>query len=204
MQKFLEKNSIWFSTVIGLGVAVFTIVNWQSMPMMQRLVALYFIAISLHEWEEMHFPGGFVEMVLQGIGFKLKNQGFAMLSLFVGEMFIAFVPLFFPNIIWMCVAPLLLGFIETIAHLAATRMNKSKKFYSPGMITSLLVMLPISIYGIVYVIQSGIMKPIYWLYSLLWLVVPVLIGQIAIVTSSGMKYGEFINNARKALFGRGK
>ena len=202
MQKFLEKNSIWFSTVVGLSVAVFTIVNWRSMPMTQRLAALYFIAISVHEWEEMRFPGGVVDMVLHGIGFRLKNEGIAKLILFALEMFVAFVPIFFPGLVWMCCAPLLLGFVETIAHLAATRMNRSTKFYSPGMLTALFVMLPISIYGMIYIVKSGLMPPIYWLYSALWLFVPVVIGQSAIVISNGMKYGEFINNARKALFGK--
>jgi hypothetical protein len=203
MQKFLEKNSFWFSTIIALGVAVYMIVNWGAMPETQRLVGLYFIAISLHEWEEMRFPGGFVDMVMNGIGLKLRNTGVAKLALFIVEMFVAFVPLFFPDVIWMCAAPLLLGCIETIAHLAATRISTSK-FYSPGMGSAIIIMLPVSIYGIVYIAGNDLMKPVYWLYSALYLLVPVLIAQASIVKSNGMKYGEFLGNARSALFGKGK
>lgn len=203
MQKFLEKNSVWLSTVMGLGVIVFLILRWNDITMLQRIVGLYFCAISLHEWEEMKFPGGFIDMVLSGIGFELKNPAVAKLALFAVEMFIAFVPLFFPALIWMSVAPIILGVVETIAHLAATRMNKSKKFYSPGLITAVFVMLPISVYGLWYVVSQQLMVPgINWLWSVLYLFVPVLFGQRAIVTSNGMKYSDFLNNAKNSLFGK--
>jgi len=204
MLKFFEKNSVFFSSALSLGIVVYMVLNWEVMPMLQFFVGLYFIAISLHEWEEMRFPGGFIEMVTSNMNLNLGNPGIAKMVLFIVELLIAFVPLFFSQIVWMCVAPLLLGFIETLAHIAATRMNKSKRFYSPGMITAIIVMLPVSVCGIYYIINNNLMKPIYWLFSILFLLTPTIIGQAFIVKSNKMKYSDFLKNAGSSLFGKQK
>jgi hypothetical protein len=38
------------------------------MPVTQRLVALFLVAIVLHEWEETRFPGGFVQLMTGKLG----------------------------------------------------------------------------------------------------------------------------------------
>ena len=204
MDRFMDKYSIWLSTVVGIGVAVFLIINWDSAPITQKIVGLYFIAISLHEWEEMRLPGGFVDMCTSNLGFELKNPGAAKLMLFCAEMLVAFIPLFFPHVYWLCAAPIILGYIETLAHLLATRMNPKHRFYSPGMITALFAMLPISIWGTYELIAVVNMPALDWLWGLLFLLAIVLVGQRAIVTMNGMSYREFIANARKALLSKNK
>lgn len=202
MSGFIDKHGIWLSTIVAIGVAMFLALNWETAPMTQKLVGIYFIAISLHEWEEMRFPGGFVDLVTSNMGLELKNPGMAKAALFVAEMVVAFIPLFFPQVIWLCMAPLVLGYVEALAHLLAIRMNSHHRFYSPGMVTAIFVMLPVSIYGTWYLAMDGMIEPIYWLYAALYLFAFVLGGQAMIVKSNGMKYSDFVRAARKNLIGR--
>lgn len=199
----MDKFGVYFSTALGVGIITFLAVCWHDITTLQKLVGVYFIAISIHVWEEMKLPGGFIDLVTENLKFNLKNVGAAKLLLFLVEILIAIVPLFFSQVIWLCVAPLILGFVETFAHLAATRMNKKQKFYSPGMITALCIMLPVSAYGFYYIIANGIMEHgIWWLWSVLYLLGIVVVAQMIIVKSNGMKYSEFLGNARKKMFGK--
>jgi hypothetical protein len=202
MGDFIDRHGVWLSTTVAVGVAVFLALNWEAAPMTQRLVGLYFIAISLHEWEEMRFPGGFVDLVTSSLGLDLKNPGAAKLVLFAAEMVVSFVPLFFPQVMWLCLAPLVLGYVETLAHLLATRMNARQRFYSPGLVTAVLVMLPISVFGTWHLASHGLAQPLDWLCAAAFLFAIVLCGQASIVKASGMRYADFVRAARRNLLGR--
>ena len=199
MKHLFERYGIHILSVITACTTVYALLNWNSISTLQQLVFLFAIALTLHEWEEMHYPGGFVEMIVSKLKLPLQDLNTPKLILFLVTVFIAFVPLFFPNVAWLAMAPLLVGVVEAIAHTAATRMNPSGRFYSPGMVTALVCMLPVSIYGIYFIVSNGLMQPIEWLYSLLYLFVPLIVAQATIVRSTGMKYSEFLKNARNAL-----
>lgn len=99
---------------------------------------------------------------------------------------------------------LLLGVLEAIAHIAAVKMNDKSKYYSPGMITALIVLLPISLYAIWYVHENNLMKPVEWLYSFLYMLGGLMLAQQLVVRTSGMKYSDFLNNVRQAFFSKQK
>ena len=42
------------------------------MPVLQRLVALFFIGIVLHLWEESRFPGAFAELITSKLHFSRR------------------------------------------------------------------------------------------------------------------------------------
>lgn len=43
MIKFILKNNLYIMAALGLGVAAFVAVNWRSMPVLQRMVGLFFV-----------------------------------------------------------------------------------------------------------------------------------------------------------------
>ena len=43
--------------------------NWSVMPVLQRVVAVFFIGIVLHLWEEGRFPGGFTDLITRKLNF---------------------------------------------------------------------------------------------------------------------------------------
>jgi hypothetical protein len=55
---------------------LFVVVNWDSMPVLQRMVALFFVGLVMHLWEEGRFPGGFVEMITEHLHFTAISRTF--------------------------------------------------------------------------------------------------------------------------------
>ncbi len=173
------------------------------MPVLQKVTGFYLIALACHEWEELKFPGGFVELVMDMTGLEIGNLGIAKFGLFIFTVYATLVPLFFYGYIWPCIAPLLVGYVEFIAHLAAARVRKGK-FYSPGMITAICLQLPVSLYGTWYLFSHSLMRGIYILWAVLFLFIPLFVCQAAIVKSNGMHYRDFVNNAKNSLLQKKK
>ena len=196
MKNFFVKNNLYLMTALGVAVLIFAAVNWSAMLVLQRVVSLFFCTLVLHLWEEGKFPGGFTELMTSKLDFTQSNPHFGELITEAYVLTITFIPLFFPNVIWLAMAPIMLGFLESVMHLAAIKMFNLPRFYSPGMVTAIFAMLPISIYTVVYVVQSSLMQPLYWLYSLLYMIAGLMIAQQIVVRMSGMKYSEFLKKVR--------
>ncbi len=192
---------MWITTALGVGMAIFLGVQWESLEVLQRIVGIYCIALACHEWEELKFPGGFVELVTGMTGIEIKNLGIAKFGLFLLTIYATVVPMFLTSWVWPAMMTIVLGYIETVEHLLAARVNR-EKFYSPGMITAIILQLPVSIYGTYYIYHAGLVHGIYWLWAILALLVPLFGLQAAIVRSNGEKWTEFMKNAQKKLFAK--
>lgn len=62
------KSNIYLLTLVGISVAVYMALTWDTMLMGQRALGFFAVAIVLHEWEEMRFPGGFYELMTKKFG----------------------------------------------------------------------------------------------------------------------------------------
>ena len=85
-------------------------------------------------------------------------------------------------------------------HVAMIKMFHFKRFYSPGLATALVVLLPISIYTFAYVIEHKVMQPNAWLYAFLYMLFGLGVAQQIVIRASGVKYTDFLKNVRAALF----
>ncbi len=114
MKNFIINNNLYLITALGIIVAIITIVNWSAMPVLQRMVSLFFLAIVLHLWEEGKFPGGFTEMITETLKFTASNRHFGEIITASYVLLITLVPLLFPNVAWLSMAPMMLGFLEVV------------------------------------------------------------------------------------------
>jgi len=201
MKNFFAKNTLYLFAALGVLVAIYLGMNWSNITVLQRLNGFIFIALMLHEWEEFKIPGGFAEMMTSNLNFSLVDLVSAKLLVAGVILAISFVPLFFPEAIWLAMAPMILGVLENVGHFGMGRVFKREQFYTPGMVTAIL-MLPISIYSIVYVVQNNLMPPAYWLFSLLYMFICVVSAQAAVITLNGMNYFEFLKTARAAVLAK--
>jgi hypothetical protein len=202
MKNFITNNTLYLVTTLGVIVAIFTFANWSEMAVSQRLVGIFFIGLILHLWEEGKFPGGFTDMITKSLNFTQSNPHFGEDITVIYVLIITFVPLFFPNVIFLGMAPMILGILELFAHLAGIKLSGSDRFYSPGLVTAALVLVPISVYSIVYAVQNNLMSSISWLFSFLYMLFGLLMAQQIVVRTSGMKYSDFLKNVRTALFAK--
>jgi len=199
----MRKYSFWLTLLLGIAAVIVLIVGWNKIDMLHKLPIIYIVALALHETEELKFPGGFVELVTDMTGLKVKNLGMAKFGLLMLTLYATVLPAVLAEWVWPVMSTLLIGIVEIVMHLAAARINKDR-FYSPGLITAVFVQFPVAIYGYYYLYSNELVKGIYWLWAILLLLIPLLIGQRAIVVSSGLGYKEFVNSARKALFSKQK
>ena len=202
MKKFLAKNSLYFTTVVGVVILIYLIVKWTDLEVMQRLVCFMFIAITAHEWEEKLF--GFNELNAQNLGVSATevSEGIGHFALFFLTLYVGVVPLFFPNVVWLAATAMVLGILELLSHLATIRMNRSKKISPAGLITAFTVLPILSIYGFYYLISNHLMHPIWWLYAFLNLFIPLIFAQVLSVKALGVNYRRFIKNAFSSIFGK--
>ena len=198
MDKFMVKYSFFITSLLGIIAVIGLFIGWDGMDMLKKLPIIYIVALAVHEIEELKFPGGFVELVTAMTGLKLKKLGLAKFGLLMFTLYATIIPAFISGYVWPVMATLFIGSIEIFAHLAAARVNP-KKFYSPGMLTAIVVQFPVAVYGFYYLFSNQMVKGIYWIYAFIFLLIPLFGLQAIIVKSNGHKYGEFINNARKAM-----
>ena len=201
MKDFIVKNNLYLITSLGLIVVIYTLLSWATIPFLKQMVGLFIFGLVLHLWEEQKFPGGFSNPMAEGFKFTAEDIEYGEVITTIYVLVIAFIPFFLPDITFLVVAPMLLGFLEAGAHFVGIKMYDAKRFYSPGLITSVFVLLPISVVSIMYVLEQNLMPPMYWLFSLLYMAVGLISAQYYVVRSSGMKYLEFIRTAKSKMSG---
>lgn len=169
------------------------------MPVLQRVAGVFFVGIVAHVWEENRYPGGFSEMIADKLHFTAKSKHFGEAVTMVLVLWIALVPLFFPHVTFLLLAPMLLGVLEAVAHTAMIPLFGLKRPYSPGMGTAVVVLLPISVYAVVHAIGQHLVAPTDWLWALIYMFGGLMVAQRIVVTASGMRYRDFLRNARTAV-----
>lgn len=198
MINFILKNNLYVMAALGVAVAAFVAVNGDTMPVLQRMVGLFFVGLVMHLWEEGRFPGGFVEMITEHLHFTASSRTFGEVVTAAGVLIIAFVPLFLPNVPFLAIAAMMLGVMEAVMHTAMIRMF-GLKYYSPGLVTAVFVLLPISLYTFAYAIRHALMQPILWLFAFLYVLFVLAVAQQIVIRGSGMKYTDFLMRVRAAL-----
>lgn len=170
----------WYE--VGLfpaGIALlFLLIGWKGMSVLQRISLVNFIGIMLHQFEEYGLPGGapvFLNKYMRGGTDRYPlNQFSAMLVNVVIAYICYLLPVFFPEIIWLGLAPILFGCVfQVMLHLVVF-LIKFHHIYNPGLAAVLFVHVPCGILFIRYAALQGVLTGKTWLYTVLYLIVMIL------------------------------
>ncbi len=149
MKALWTKSNIYLLTTAGIAVAIYMAFTWGEMPAGQKALGFFVVGITLHEWEEMRFPGGFYELMTKkfGIGDCTEEEaGLSHGAVVIAIVFFAFVPfLLWRHAPWLAGIPAILGFFETFIHIVGIKIHNLPRPYTPGMATALLCLLPSAI-----------------------------------------------------------
>ena len=66
-----------------------------------------------------------------------------------------FLPVFFPNILWLSFAPVVFGLLQFVVHAIITPKKIDNRFYSPGLGAVILGHVPIACYWFYYTMTKG-------------------------------------------------
>lgn len=183
--KFWIKNNLYLLTLASLCVLIYVVARWDAISEMQRALGLFVVAITLHEWEESRYPGGFYELMAKTFGWNDVNKetmGKAHGIVVVAIVFFAFVPFFFPSVPWLAMVPAILGIFEAFIHVAGIWIHRLKRPYTPGMLTALLCLLPVSIWIIAI---AGERVGWWWLASAVYYLVVFACMELGVMKSFG-------------------
>lgn len=204
-KNFFVRNSLYVTLTLAGIVMIYTIINWNTMPMTQRIAGIYYFLIALHEIEEMKVPGGFVEMVIKLTGMPVKDMTIPHFCLFLITVYMMLIPFCLSSIHWLVIGPLVLGTIEPIAHFVVGKANPATKVYSPGMITAVIFMIPLDVYTFYYLFSVAPISWYYWVAAALLLLVPLFgVQRYIVVHLMKMDYRQFVRNARDSITGKRK
>ena len=177
--KFLRRH--W--SAIGLFSAMvaggYLISAWNELVLLQKLLILNFIAVLIHQFEEYSWPGGFPAVANKVFlpGSKLErfmdplNQNSSMVANLIFAYGFYLVPVFFPNVIWLGLAPVLLGLtMQVIGHVIYVNI-KLRSFYSPGVAATVFGHVPIGVIYIYHIIANNLVNLGDWLLAVVYMIV---------------------------------
>ena len=175
--KFLRRhwsNIGLFSAVVA---GVYLIFSWNELVLLQKLLLLNFIAVLVHQFEEYSWPGGFpavANMVLMRSAKPDRyplNQNSSMVANLIFAYGFYLLPVFFPNVIWLGLAPILIGsFMQFIGHVIYVNI-KLRSFYSPGVVATVFGHIPIGVIYIHHILANNMVNLGDWLLAVVYMAV---------------------------------
>lgn len=163
----------------------------------QVILVYSFMAMLVHQFEEYAMPGGFpgiANIVMAGERQAPDRYPLNARQVLISNVFLTYpfyvIPIFFPNLIWLGIMQIGQGMLQSPFHGVFLNV-KLKTPYNPGMVSCLLLQIPIGIYYMWYVHAHGLAMTsdfvIGWIAAVLSLVV-LWLGPIALMRSRDSKY----------------
>ena len=123
----------------------------------QVILIFSFMAMLVHQFEEYALPGGFPSITnIATFGEKEAPDRYPLNAnqCWISNVFLTYpfyvIPVFFPDLIWLGLAQIMLGLIQVPAHGIAVNI-RLKSLYNPGLGATLFLQLPLGVYYIWYV-----------------------------------------------------
>ena len=142
MWKFMKHYALEIYTVIAMLLIVCVAIFAKELTIIQKFTVFLSFVYILHEWEENHYPGGFLELMEKNllkmeVGDEAKRGSRLITAVFIFAFTI--VPFFFGDAIPMfVVAMAVFSIFEGIVHIAGIRLHRLTKPYTPGMFTAVI------------------------------------------------------------------
>lgn len=166
--KFMFRH--WYDVSLGIGLLIFVglLVFWGDLSALQRFAVANLGVIFLHFFEEFGFRGGFGKLantLLTKDSPEPDRYPLNQLSVWVGNWAFATLfyvpPIFFPNVIWLGLMPMLFGmFGQLLSHAflnnLALKRAGLRYGYNSGLATALLGHTPLAVAYIVHIGSNGL------------------------------------------------
>ena len=166
----------WYEAglIPALASLIFLIVGWSNLQVLQRVSLINFIGILLHQFEEYGFLGGVPvfmnKYMCSGTDRYPLNQFSAMLTNVLIAYTCYLLPVFFPDVIWLGLAPILFGCVfQVMLHLVVF-LIKFHHFYNSGLAAVLCIHVPCGIFYIYQTASQGLLTGSQWLFTVIYLV----------------------------------
>lgn len=177
--KFLRQHWSKIGLFSAAVAGAYLIFAWKEIVLLQKLLILNFIAVLIHQFEEYSWPAGFPAVANKVLMPSLKldrfmdplNQNSSMVANLIFAYGFYLLPVFFPNVIWLGLAPVLIGLtIQVIGHVIYVNI-KLRSFYSPGVAATVFGHIPIGVIYIYHIITNSLASLGDWLLAVAYMIV---------------------------------
>jgi hypothetical protein len=182
--QFVRRH--WYD--LGLALAVIAVV-WSffgHLRTVQVILLLNFAVLTLHQFEEYGWPGGFpwiMNEVIRPRGGPADRYPLNQNNAFFINVVLAWpfylISVFFPDVVWLGLAPTLFGLGQFIAHgIVINRMLKS--LYSPGLVAVVLGHVPLGIWYLVEVCSKSMITLWDWAFAVVYIACFIVVGMLTV------------------------
>ena len=175
--KYLRRHWHDIGLISAVVAGACLLFAWNEIVVLQKLLLLNFIAVLIHQFEEYSWPGGFpavANMVLMPSAKPDRyplNQNSSMVANLIFAYGFFLLPVFFPDVIWLGLAPVLVGSVlQFISHAIYTNI-KLKSFYNPGVAATVFGHIPIGGIYLYSIVANNLVNVWDWLFAVVYVAV---------------------------------
>ena len=203
MKRFIKYYALEIYTVLALSFIVAAAVIG-NLSTVQKLVVVDALLFVLHEWEEGHYPGGFIKLISGLVGIKVDDEMSRASRIPAGILLLtlSIVPFVFDTTPLIIVAVATFGFIECFVHTMGIRLFRMKRFYTPGMVTAWLEFV-VSVMMITYLAVNDIARCYDYVFGPLLMIVCFGLLQKTMTLMVGIRYSDMPKMIRRQWTRRG-
>ncbi|MBR4130095.1 MAG: hypothetical protein IKU02_04115 [Bacteroidaceae bacterium] len=156
MATFIKHYALEIYTVLAMSFIVCTAMM-DELSFVQKLVVIDAFLFILHEWEEGHYPGGFINLISGLIGIEVDEETKRASRIPAGILLLllSIVPFIYHDVPLVTMVVATFGIIEGVVHTLGIRLFRMKHFYTPGAVTAWLELV-ISILMISYLVTNNL------------------------------------------------
>ena len=190
MKRFIKYYALEIYTVLALSFIVAAAVIG-NLSTVQKLVVVDALLFVLHEWEEGHYPGGFIKLISGLVGIKVDDEMSRASRIPAGILLLtlSIVPFVFDTIPLITIAVATFGIIECFVHTMGIRLFRMKRFYTPGMVTAWLEFV-VSVMMITYLAVNDIARWYDYVFGPLLMIVCFGLLQKTMTLMVGIRYSD--------------
>ena len=190
MKRFIKYYALEIYTVLALSFIVAAAVIG-NLSTVQKLVVVDALLFVLHEWEEGHYPGGFIKLISGLVGIKVDDEMSRASRIPAGILLLtlSIVPFVFDTTPLIIVAVATFGFVECFLHTMGIRLFRMKRFYTPGMVTAWLEF-AVSVMMITYLAVNDIARWYDYVFGPLLMIVCFGLLQKTMTLMVGIRYSD--------------
>lgn len=154
MAKFIKNYALEIYTVISMLLMVLAAMMGE-LSVVQKFGVVFTFLFILHEWEEGHYPGGFIDLISGMVKINPSEETKRASRIPTGIFLLLFsiIPFVFDTYAIFAVALATFGIFEGLVHTVGIRIFRTKKFYTPGMVTAHIELVT-SVLLLVYLAQN--------------------------------------------------
>ena len=200
----MRKYHLEILTFVMLAMVLCSFIFCSDLGLIQQIMMGYMILYTLHEWEEIRFPGGFAKLMSKFFGIEVTKdkEEASHIPVVVLLIVITFVP-FFTQSPLLALVPVYLGLFEALIHIVGIKIHKMKKPYTPGMVSAILLGIS-SIVVLTIFSKEQMVQGIEFLWGVLLTFLCFAIMQRTVIAIFGLGYKDMIANMKKKLRGTAK